>query len=65
MVRLVNKVFITLLSFSRSLTTKCVSLNNEPSLARPTLVDLNSSKFYYLFMVSLEVVMLLMIYQVK
>ena len=55
MVRLVNKVFITLLSFSRSLTTKCVSLNNEPSLARPTLVDLNLSKFYYyLFMVSLD-----------
>ena len=29
------------LSFSESLATKCVSLNNEPCMARPTLIDLN------------------------
>ena len=32
---------IVLLSFSESLATKCVSLNNEPCMARPTLIDLN------------------------
>ena len=32
---------IALLSFSESLATKCVSLNNEPCMARPTLIDLN------------------------
>ena len=36
--------------------TKCISLNNEPCLAIPTLTDLNSkSEFYcYPFMVSLD-----------
>ena len=30
---------IVLLSFSSSLTTKCLFLNDEPCMARPTLVD--------------------------
>ena len=30
MFRLIKQVFISLLSFSRVLSTKCVSLNNEP-----------------------------------
>ena len=35
--------------------TKCTSLNKEPCLDRPTLIDLNSNELhYYPFMVSLE-----------
>ena len=30
MLSLIKKVFNALLSFSKSLATKCVSLNNEP-----------------------------------
>ena len=32
---------IGLLSFSEFLATKCVSLNNEPCMIRPFLIDLN------------------------
>ena len=32
---------IALLRFSESLATKCVSLNNESCMARPTVIDLN------------------------
>ena len=32
---------IALLSFSESLAKKCVSLNNETCMARPTLIHLN------------------------
>ena len=43
------------MSFSGILATKCVSLNNEPCLDRPTLFDLNSNEFhYYPFRVSLD-----------
>ena len=38
---LIEQVFIELLSLSGSLATKCVSLNNEPCMIRPTLTDLN------------------------
>ena len=39
MLWLIKQVFNgLLLSFSRSLATKCVSLNNEPCMARPTLL---------------------------
>ena len=38
MVRLIKQVFTALLSFSRSLATKYVSLNNEPWMIRPTLL---------------------------
>ena len=34
-------IFIVLLSFSRSLATKYVPLNNEPYMFRPTVIDLN------------------------
>ena len=58
---LIKKVFIILLSFSKSLPTpakifdhtKCTSLNNEACLAGPTLIDLNSNEYYYPFVVSL------------
>ena len=40
MFRLIKQVFITLLSFSGSLATKYVSLNNEPCMIGPTLIGL-------------------------
>lgn len=66
--------FIVLLPFSGSLDTKCISLDNELCLVRPTLIDLNSNVHnqrlrHYPFMVSLdrcdEVVILLMVCQVE
>ena len=48
-------MFIALLSFSRSLTTNFVSLNNEPCMIRPFLIDLNPFELkYYPFMISLD-----------
>ena len=32
-------LFIALLSFSGSLATKCMILNEEPCIARPTLIN--------------------------
>ena len=47
-------MFIALLSFSGSLAFKCMSLNNEPCMTRPTLIDLNSAELsYYILMISL------------
>ena len=42
MFSLIKQVFIVLLSFSGSLATKCVPLNDEPCMVRLTLTDLNS-----------------------
>ena len=48
-------MFIVLLSFSESLATKCLFLNDEPCMVRPTLIDLNSVKLkYYPLMISLD-----------
>ena len=48
-------MFIALLSFSRSLATKYVSLNNGPCMTRCTLIDLNPIDLrYYPFMISLD-----------
>ena len=50
-------MFIVLLSFSESLVhdqTKCLFLNDELCVVRPTLIDLNSVKLkYYPFIISL------------
>ena len=47
-------MFIVLLSFRRCLATTCVSLNNEPSMIRPFLFDLNPVELkYYPFTISL------------
>ena len=52
---LIKQVFIVLFSFNRSLLTKCLSLNNEPCIARPTLIDLNPIKLnHFPFMISLR-----------
>ena len=46
---------IVLLTFSDSLITKCVSLNNEPSIFRSTYFDLNPVELkYYSFMIGLD-----------
>ena len=38
---LIKQVFIVLLSFSESLATKCVSLNDKLCMIGPVLIDLN------------------------
>ena len=36
-------------------STKCVSLNNDPCMIRPTLINLNHVNFkYYPFMISID-----------
>ena len=48
-------MFILLLNFSESLAIKFLSLNDEPCLVRPTLIDLNPVELkYYPFTVSLD-----------
>ena len=43
------------MSFSESLATKCVSLNDEPCMVSPTVIDLNPIELkYYPFMISLD-----------
>ena len=41
MFSVIKQVFIILLSFSSSLATNCVSLNDEPCIVRSTIIDLN------------------------
>ena len=46
---------MALLSFSESLATKCVSLDNEPCMTKSTLVDLNHIELdYYSFIMNLD-----------
>ena len=46
---------IVLLSFSKSLASKCVSLNNQPCMIRVFLIGFNHVQFkYYPFMISLD-----------
>ena len=63
MFSLIKQVFVVLLSFSSSLAsvakgstrTKCLSLNDQPCMAGPTVIDLNSVVLkYYPFMISLD-----------
>ena len=49
-------LFIALLRFSESLTTKYLFLNDELCMVRPTLIDMNPGEVkYYPFMISLRV----------
>ena len=63
----IKKVFIVSFNFSSSLANvvnfsdhkKCISLNSQPCMTRPILIDLNPDKYsqglhYYLFMVNLD-----------
>ena len=61
MLILIKQVLIVLLKFSSSLArvakirTKCMPLNDEPYMVRPTLIDLNPVEpKYYPFMISLD-----------
>ena len=48
-------LFIASLSFSRSLAIKCLFLNDEPCIVRPTLIELNPVELkYYPFLISLN-----------
>ena len=48
-------MLIVLVNSSRSFTTKCVSLNNEPYINRLTLINLNPLALnYYKFMIRLN-----------
>ena len=48
-------MFIILLSFSRSLATTCLSLNDESCMVRSNPIDLNPLKLkYYPFIISLD-----------
>ena len=54
MLKFIKQAFISL-SFSGSLATKCISLNDETCLLRSNLIDLNPNKLhYYSFLVSLD-----------
>ena len=55
MFSLIKEVFVVLLSFSVSLATKCLFLNDEPCMVRPTLINMNPVELkYYPFMISLN-----------
>ena len=58
MFSLIKQVFIVLLSFIESLAsnrTKYLSLNDEPCMVAPTLIDLNPVELKcYPFMISLD-----------
>ena len=46
---------LVMLAFSGLLATKCVSMNNQPYMARPSLIYLNPDEFYYyLFIISVD-----------
>ena len=48
-------VLVSLKSFTSSLATKCLSLNDEPCMVRSALFNLNNVKLkYYPFMISLD-----------
>ena len=58
MFNLIKQMFIVLLSFSSSSArnqTKCLFLNDEPCMVRPTLIDMNPVELkFYPFMISLD-----------
>ena len=55
MFSLIKQVFVVLLSFSESLSTKCLFLNDEPCMVRPALIDMNPIELKnYPFMISLN-----------
>ena len=58
MLSIIKQVFILLFRFSSSLArnpTQSLSLNDEPCMVRPTLIDLNPVDLkYHPFMISLD-----------
>ena len=54
MFKLIEQVFIALLSFNRFWATKCVSSNDETCMSRLTLIGLNPVELnYHPFVISL------------
>ena len=52
---LIEHVFVALWNFPSSLSTECVSLNDEPLMIRHTLISLNTVEIeYYPFMNRLD-----------
>lgn len=52
---LIKQILIALLSFSGSLKTKRISLNNKPFIVRPSINDLNPVELdHYSIMLSLD-----------
>ena len=45
MFSLIKQVFTVLLIFNETLATRCVSLNNEPCMIRPTLLILKDQLY--------------------
>ena len=55
MFKFIKQTFTALLSFSESLATKFLSLNDYSTLVKPTLFDLNPNDVHYCrFMVGLD-----------
>ena len=51
----IKQVFIVLLSFSKSLAAKCLFLNGEPCMVKPTVVNMSPVELkYYPFIISLN-----------
>ena len=44
---IIRQVFIVSLNFNISLTTRCLSLSDEPCMVRATLIDLNPIELKY------------------
>lgn len=58
------------LGFDGSSAAKCISLNSEPCIARPTLTDLNlmncvTRHLWLVYKDVIEVIILMMIYLIK
>ena len=47
MFEFIKQVLIMLLSSSELFVTKCISLNNEPFIARTTLLNLNPDELHH------------------
>ena len=55
MFTLIKQVYFVLLSFNEFLATRCLSLNDEPCLVTPPIIDMNLVELrYYPFMIKLN-----------
>ena len=55
MFSLIKDLFVVLLSFSDSLTIRCLFLNDQPRMVIPTLIDMSTVELiYYPLMISLN-----------
>lgn len=47
-------LLVMLLGFGGSLSAKCVSMNNQPSMVKPTFIDYHVKLHYYPLIISLD-----------